>query len=234
MSKWASMDPILIFLVSVAVLGCSGASETDSNRVLADEVYVDPKGFFSMTPPRGWGVQEYPNDARGKVAFLRSKTTDLRVLTNGVDFSDISSLESELKTAEERLGVRTNIKRTQFNGMPAIERDFVLRGQRILFIDFLVGNVSHNLMYSAPRGRYETDLERAKASLATYQPTPQEMTEEEVLESTLAKMRRLGRLFIDLGRYEEAAFYIEAGLETLDTDPALLLLRAELQEAMGR
>ena len=59
------------------------------------------------------------------------------------------------------------------------------------------------------------------------------MTEEEVLENYLAKARRLGRLFIDMGRYEEADFHVGDGLEHHDSDPVLLELRAEIEERRG-
>ena len=172
------------------------------------------------------------NDPRGKVKFARSGTS-LSILTNGVDYSDFSSLEIEIKSIDERLGIASDLKRCEFNGMPAMERDFVIQGSRIWMIDFLIGNVSHNLMYTAPRSRFGTELDRVKASLSTYQPLTREMTEEEVLEHYLAKARRLGRLFIDMGRYEEADFYVGDGLEHHDSDPVLLELRAEIEERRG-
>ena len=37
---------------------------------LADKRYTDPKGYFQLVPPAGWRIEEYPDDVRGKVAFL--------------------------------------------------------------------------------------------------------------------------------------------------------------------
>ena len=63
MSGRASLVPVQIFLLSVILSGCSEAGQTDSSRVLSVQGYIDPKGFFSVTPPDGWEIQEYPNEA---------------------------------------------------------------------------------------------------------------------------------------------------------------------------
>ncbi len=60
---------------------------------LSKSRYSDPKGYFKIVPPNGWRIQEFPQDARGKVAFFSPESNvDLRVLVNAVDFSTIEEL----------------------------------------------------------------------------------------------------------------------------------------------
>lgn len=224
----------LYLFLSVLVGGCTGTNETDSGRVLALQEYVDPKGFFSVIPPYGWTVKEYPDDVRGKVSFQLSRSTSLSILTNGVDYSDFESLKDELRGTMRNAGIRSQLIDSELNGIPAVERDFVIQGSKILMIDFLRGKVAHNLMYTTTRSEFDKHLDTVMASLATYQPRHVELTEEEFLENILAKDRRLGRLFIDMGEYEQARFYIEEGLSHSNTDELLLQLEEELESKTNR
>lgn len=227
-----------IFLLSA---GCSDDNpDTTEGKVLAPdslepsitlshEEYLDPKGFFLLTPPGNWKIQEYPDDPRGKATFIKSTSVDLRILTNAVDYSDVSNLEKELRAIEKAQGLKTNIRRIEFNNTPAIERDFQMGGSRLLVIDFVHHEVAHNLMYSAPVRQFDDSLGMVNASFATYQPIDNDLTEAEKSEHSLAKNRRLGRLFLDQGRYGEARQYINAGLVENNTDTILLQLLDEVQ-----
>ena len=96
---------------------------------LADKRYNDPKGYFTVVPPAGWRIQEYPDDVRGKVALLAPDgNIDLRVLVNAVDFSTIDELLDFCRTAEKLLGVTMKIEKFDFHGRQAVRRSFEIRG----------------------------------------------------------------------------------------------------------
>lgn len=217
-----------ITLLAFTSISCTSQS-TDDLR-LSDSEYTDPKGFFSIIPPEGWRVQGYPDDPRGKIALFGPSSVELRVLTNNVDFSSVEGIVSHAKAMEQKLGIETNIMKSTFNGFPAIERTFLYKGDRYWYVDFLVGNISHNLAYSASKKRYEEYLGIAKLSLSTYEPHYKKLTKKEEDDNYLAKMRRVGKLLTEQGSYTMAIKYIEQGLATSPTDPELLDLKNKIVE----
>ncbi len=132
-------------LVCIAVSGANGEMGQ-----LSKSLYSDPKGYFKIVPPDGWRVQEFHQDPRGKVAFIApDSNVDLRVLVNAVDFSTIADLIAFCKEVESRIRISTNIEKITFDGRPAVRRTFQMKGHKFYYIDFLVGNVDHNIAYSA-------------------------------------------------------------------------------------
>jgi len=181
---------------------------------LADQQYIDPKGFFKIVPPNGWRKKDYPQDPRGKVAFLTAgDQVDLRVLVNGVDFSTLNALVAYCKKVEKRLGMNTHIKRTTFNGRPAVQRTFTMKGSKFLYYDFLIGEVDHNLSYSAPVGTYEKFLPLVSKSLETYEPIVKIVSDEAGDQHLIAKKKRLAELMLENGNYRLAIQFADEGLE---------------------
>ena len=66
----------VVFTVFYLVFGFNSIWCTESNGAektrekLSQTRYVNPKGYFKITPPRGWRIVEYSQDPRGKVAFI--------------------------------------------------------------------------------------------------------------------------------------------------------------------
>src|SRR4030065_2587680 len=139
---------------------------------LAASRYVDPKGFFKIVPPAGWKIQEYPQDVRGKVAFNAPVANiDLRVLVNAVEFSTTDALVTFCKSVESRTGLSTHIERVEFSGKAAVTRWYEAKGVKCFMIDFLEGQVDHNLQYCAPRASYEKYLPVAQKRMDTTEAT---------------------------------------------------------------
>jgi hypothetical protein len=87
------IDMLKLFSALAALAWILGNNTHVSAGDLATKRYIDPKGFFQLVPPTGWKVQEYPQDARRKVAFSAPEVNvDLRVLVNSVDFSTVEAL----------------------------------------------------------------------------------------------------------------------------------------------
>ena len=226
----------LTALALLAVLAASGlwlipaAAQTEAGRLAASK-YVDPKGFFSIIPPEGWKVTEYPQDPRGKAAFTApGKNTELRVLINAVDFTTIDQLVVFCKDVEKRLGFSTNIKKIDFHGRPAVERTFSLKEVEFLSIDFLVGKADHNLQFAAPKDRYQALLPLAQKSLETYEPVLKEMSAAEIKTHQVAKKLRLAQLMVEQKNYDLARQYLKEGLEIDSKNADLLKLQGELKD----
>lgn len=231
MSRWlfvSSLGRVFAFAVICAALGAAQGT----GGQLARKRYVDPKGYFAIVPPDQWGVQEYPQDPRGKVAFnAPDANVDLRVLVNAVDFSTVDDLVAFCRSVEGRIGISTNIERVQFGGRAAVKRVFELRGMRMYYIDFLVGNVDHNLAFAAPPRVYEKHLPAVLKSMETYEPIQRNVSDRDVIQHTVAKKKRLAQLMIDNGNLDLAAVYVKEGLDLSPKDPDLLRFNERLVAA---
>ncbi len=236
---------VLCFVLTVVVLWVMSCSpeQTPTEETTAEEApvklsdtrYVDPKGYFTIVPPDGWEIQEYPDDPRGKVAFkCPGSQTDLRVLINIVDYDDFDQLVQQLLSKEEQLGVETNLEETTFGDIPAVERDFGFQGIRLRAIDFLVGRVAHNLQYGAPEDEYDTYLFVALKSMETYEPVFKDVTDEDQKKSIVAKKVRLAELMLEAGNLDVAAAYVEEGLEISPKDAKLLALKQQIEEQRSK
>lgn len=200
-----------------------------SKLELAAKRYVDPKGYFTVVPPAGWKIQEYPGDIRGKVAFLdQSGNVDLRVLVNAVNFSTTDKLIEFCRDAEKRLGVRMKIEKFDFYGREAVRRSFEFRGQRFLYVDFLIGKADHNLAYSAPPQKYDMYLPVILKSMETYEPNIRAVGDKERVDHLVAKKLRLGRLMLEAGRADLALEYVREGMAIAPNNQELLKLKREV------
>ena len=164
---------------------------------LSKRVYVDPKGFFKITPPEGWRITEYPTDPRGKVALTSADLrAEIRSLAQWTGAGDLEALLDGLRQVERSLGVRIPMQRISFCGIPAVKRTVTLIRMgislRFLWIDFLQGRIAHNIQYSALSEDFETYLPAALQSIGTYTPCqPAEPPSQETLaRHTAAAWRR--------------------------------------------
>jgi len=223
--RFAESIPTFSVLVCLATAGWAQSQEVE----LADKRYNDPKGYFTVVPPAGWRIQEYPDEVRGKVAFLApDRNVDLRVLVNAVDFSTIDELLEFCRSAERRLGVTMKIERFDFYGRQAVRRSFEIRGQRFLYVDFLIGEVDHNLAYGAPPSKYDLYLPLVLKSMETYEPILKEVGDQESVAHLVAKKLRLGQLMLESGRADLAIEYVREGLALAPENQELLNLQQEL------
>lgn len=208
-----------------------------SDCKLSTKRYVDPKGYFKIVPPAGWSTQEYPQDPRGKVAFIGTGNYELRVLTNSVDFKSFQELLDWCKTDGvakiKSLGAQDiKIEKITFDGRSAVKRTFEFRGQKYLMVDFLVGSIDHNLQFSASSSQYNSALEVAKKSMDTYEPILKNISGKEANKHVVAKKYRLGQLMIQNENYDLALEFVKEGLEISPTDPKLLELKKELENKL--
>ena len=217
----------LISMMVVTVVAVSTAVAADQK--LANTWYTDPKGYFRIVPPAGWQTQEYPDDPRGKVAFLGPGGVDLRVLVNAVNFDSTDELVDFCRGVEKQIGTDTHIKKIVFDGRPAVQRSFEFRGLRLYYIDFLLGKVDHNLAYSASASQYDTYLSVAKTSMDTYSPIAVSVSGEEATKHAVAKCYRLAQLMLELGNKQLALQCVQDGLKLDPSNADLIALNEQIQ-----
>ena len=223
-----SMSTVLIICLGFC-LNYSLSGQTKSQ--LSQMQFVDPKGYFKIVPPEGWKTQEYPQDPRGKVAFLAPESnTDLRVLVNSVDFNTTDALIKYFKDLEKRIGQAMNIEKTEFGGRQVIKRSLEMKGLKLYIIDFLVGNVDHNIQFAAPSSSYQKYLPLILKSMETYETMEQSLTNEEMIQHAVAKKLRLAQLMMELGNYNLSLDYINEGLEISPKDSKLLELKKQVED----
>jgi hypothetical protein len=205
-----------------SMAGCA-EDKAAKNENSQPTVYVDPKGYFKILPPAGWRVQEYPQDPRGKVAFIADRgLMDLRVLAKAVDIPDYDGLVKNLKDIETQLGVPMNIEPSVFNGMPAIKRVATVTLQ----------GITQKLLYGAPPNVFDKHYETAWQSMLTYEPLKREKpaSPEEARKHEAAKWIRLARIALEMGKTQAAKDAVSAGLEADPENAELKQLKSELDK----
>ncbi|MBN1271124.1 MAG: hypothetical protein JXB26_02540 [Candidatus Aminicenantes bacterium] len=225
--KFASVTIISLFFVFQLIGSANAQSKT---ATLAKSRYSDPNGYFKIVPPDGWRIQQYPQDPRGKVAFIAPDGVELRVLAKGLDYNSFEEMLEEIKGIEKKIGTNTNIEKIAFAGKPAVKRTFTFKGTKILFIDFMIGNTTHNLMYSASPTKFEKYLSLAQESIDTYEPTLRGVSPEDVKKHSIAKSLRLSQIFFEQGNYDLALEFINEGLEVEPNNANLLELKKKIME----
>jgi hypothetical protein len=239
--KYFTMLIVGIFLLSL-LMGCESGSPsttvssiTSTTQPTVSKVYIDPKGYFKITPPAGWSLQEYPDDARGKVAFLAHESNvDLRVLAKPVDIANYQMLIRELQDIETELEVPMNIEPILFNGLPAVKRVATTTTQgitlKILWIDILINGISHTMQYAAPPGVFDDYYDTVWQSVLTYEPLkPVFSSREEEFQYKLSELITFSAEALDLQAFQAAEEGIKAGLLLDPEDENLLYLQSELE-----
>jgi hypothetical protein len=223
----------LLAVAALMFFNSFGIAQSQEGK-LAAKRYVDPKGYFKIVPPDKWRVQEYPQDPRGKVAFLSPESNiDLRVLVNAVDFTTMDELVSFCKNVEKRTGLSTNVQKTEFGGRPVVKRSFEAKGMKCSMIDFLVGSVDHNIQFCSPPKLHQKYLPLVTKSMETYEAILKDLSKKDALDHFVAKKLRLAQLMMDNGNHDLARTYIKEGLEMAPRDTKLLELKEEIDRRQG-
>lgn len=224
--KFASVTIISLLLVLQLTGNANPQSKTAS---LAKNRYSDPSGYFKIVPPDGWRIQKYPQDPRGKVAFIGPNGIQLRVIAKGLGYNSFEEMLEEIKGIEKKIGTNTNIEKIMFSGKPAVKRTFTLKGTKMLFIDFMIGNTTHDLMYSAGSSKkFGKYLSVAQESIDTYEPTLRGVSPEDVKKHALAKSLQLSQIFFEQRNYNLTLEFINEGLEVEPLNAELLELKKKI------
>lgn len=211
-------------LLLLSFNSCTGATALQDVGLSAKE-YRDPRGLFTILPPAGWRVQEYPEDPRGKVAFLApTASVEFRILARAVDvegFDDVvANTEAQADEIRRRCGARVTTSRASLGGDSAVrvEAELLQAGKprKLLMFNFVRGKVLHNLTFGAPVSEYTKHWPVVNASMETYQPLARDVSSADIVRHTVAAKKRRAELDISRGDFENALRMVNEGL---DLDP---------------
>jgi hypothetical protein len=230
---------VLLFTLSACQQKTANTNvgENDTTLVfkLSNKIYVDPKGYFKIVPPIDWTIQEYPDDSRGKVAFIcPEQQVDLRILTNAVEYDSIDDLISFCKDVEGKININTNIEEITFWGMPAVKREFEMNGMKFYYIDILINRVDHNIAYSANVELFDKYYDMIKKSIDTYELINIDVTDDIIRKNAVDKNKRLAKLMIENGNLDLAMEYVEQGLLITPNDTSLLKLKTDIGHLINK
>jgi hypothetical protein len=237
MSKNNFFSIFNLSLITCAILFCFGDLSPAQIQIKQSLLrrYSDPKGFFKIIPPIGWRIQDYQQDPRGKVAFYGSeKNVELRILAKGAEFDTFDELVDAIKKVEDRTGISSDHERIDFLGRLAIKRVFNWKGSKLLSIDFIEGNATHNIMYAAPLNLYDKYFAIAMRSIETYETIRSDVSTQELEKHRVAQKLRLSQLASERGEFALALDYANEGLEIRPENIELLRLKEQLEENLKK
>lgn len=226
----------IFILIIFSITGTELYSAQNPELKLSKSRYVDPKGYFKIVQPDGWRIQEFPQDARGKVAFFAPEPgVDLRVLVNAVDFTSFDQLFQWCRETESIFRQRLKasdfvVEKITFGGLPAVKRTFQAQGSKYYYIDFLIGKADHNLAYSASPAKYDKYLPVIQQSMETYEPVQHDISEKEASRHFVAKKLRLAQLMLESGNPDLAMEFVNEGLKESPKDAGLLKLKKQIED----
>jgi hypothetical protein len=143
---------------------------------LADKPYVDPNGYFKVTPPRGWNIETYPSEPRGKVAFGKTEgdqLVEIRVLVQVTQVTDFQEFVSRLKSNASNLGWKPEWQLLTFSGLSAVKSTMTVTAsgltRKITNLRFLDGNIYHDIQFSSLPALFDKYQDVMSKVLATYE-----------------------------------------------------------------
>jgi hypothetical protein len=203
-----------------------------STTELLHKEYTDPKGFFKITPPAGWLIQEYPKDPRGKVVFMATHYVGLCILAMGVNFDTYESLLQWAEAMEKKVGIDTNIQKILFLERTAIRRNYTFNKVNFLAVDFIEGNIKHNLQYSGASDDFSKYFDVAMKSINTYKPIFHYLSNEEIKNHEVGHALRLVQISHQKGDLKAALEILKKALEMSPKNIELLKMKEKIESEM--
>jgi len=207
------------------------------NNILSNKVYSDPKGFFTINPPDGWNVQDFPSDPRGKVKILcnSAQNTMLQVIAQSSPFDDFEALVRNSELEQDNLKTKYNAtittERCTFDNVPALRANMTFPGRlKQMHISFILGGILYNIVYGAPPSEYDAHFNKAQASIDSFVATPKNLSAEEELKHFVATRIRTAKLNIEIGDKKRAIELVDEGLHRSPDDKTLLELRQKITD----
>ena len=132
--------------------------------------YEDPAGRFSLVPPRHWVRVRPEAGSPFNVVFQGPYGMDMAiqaVVTNGLTFD---GLVENLRRVERSLAANMPMEFAYVGPHRAAKRSVQLFRNRVLLLDFLTGDLSHHVQFSAPPELYDQYEPLILRLMQTYEP----------------------------------------------------------------
>jgi len=239
MKKWKcfTITPLLFLTCNLVFLTLVQETHSLQKQSLSRQEYDDPKGFFTIFPPSGWLIREYPNDPRGKVSFMHPsiKNLTLRIIAQAADYKDFKELSQNAETVARKIRAKFNgevtIRSSSLGDAPALKVIITIPDQlKYLQYQFLRGRMYYNLSYSAPLYAYEDFLTEVTYSIETFEPSSRGVSTKDVVQHSISAKVRRATLLIQMGKLELALEAVNEGLGIEPTNSKLIELKKLIQE----
>jgi hypothetical protein len=186
---WKAVLALVVGLLVVAALLLDLRGLTDRQALASDlpdtdtelqnlalemnlKTFEDPAGHYRLRIPASWRVATGAYSEPYSAVFTSPNGPDLRVMATPGRHRTFRDLFADIEEIQKRFGVDMHIRSASFQGRPAVERDAVLHGLRIYFLDFMEDGVTHHLQFSAHPDLYEQYFPPVRDLIETYQPLP--------------------------------------------------------------
>lgn len=230
--------PVMVFIL-ITSLSCGPSHDNTINNNNQDSIqhsalknllsvneYIDPKGFFSIFPPEGWSIKEFPEDSRGKVHFIKSENNNLMILVKALpqkSFDDFYNYcQNEGKDKLVGAGAQNLTIESSKNGeYRVVKRRFTIQGSKGYMVDYFIDGVNHNIYYSAPTDEFDSYINLIETSILTYNPIIKAISDVDRKLHNLQSRRRVAQLLFEMGDFEQAKVFVEDGFKIFPNDTAL-------------
>ena len=151
--------------------GGGGLRRGDAADVAAgmdDPRYVDPSGLFSFVPPRHWTRKS--ESGFFNAVFQGPCGMDLSIQVVATPGQTFDQLIDKLRKVERNLSADTHMDFAYVGPYRAAKRSAQLFRNRVLLLDFLTGDLSHHVQFSAPPELYDEYEPLILRLMQTYEP----------------------------------------------------------------
>ena len=149
----------------------SGQRPGNAAEILAgldDPRYEDPRGYFSLVPPRHWVRPARPSGFYD-VVFQGPYGMDLSILAVATN-QTFDQLVGKLRQVERNLAADTHLDFAYVGPYRVVKRSAQLFRHRVLLLDFLTGDLAHHVQFSAPPELYDEYAPAILKLMETYRP----------------------------------------------------------------
>lgn len=153
--------------------GGGGPHRGDAADVAAgmdDPRYVDPSGLFSLVPPRHWARSETSGAGFYNAVFQGPYGMDLSIQVVATPGQTFDQLIDKLRKVERNLSADTHMDFAYVGPYRAVKRSAQLFRNRVLLLDFLTGDLSHHVQFSASPELYDQYEPLILRLMQTYEP----------------------------------------------------------------
>ena len=147
----------------------------DATDILAgiaapDPRCTDPSGLFSFVPPRGWSRVAKPVEGLFNVYYRGPYGMDLGIQAVETRGATFDSLVSRLREIERNLAADTHMEIAYVGPYRAVRRTTQLFRNKVLYLDFLTGDIAHHIQFEAPPALFDEYEPVILRLLETYEP----------------------------------------------------------------
>lgn len=203
---------------------------------LSPTEYLDPKGFFRITPPKGWISKEYYSKSRGKVIFESEKMSILvgGRTTAGYSFEEMVQEEKEtskgLLEKYREYDPKISFYQSNLDGAPLLISVLELPNRTISESYFFMrGKTEYVFGYTASSDLFDRYIDLAMKSFQSFDPLVQDRPTHEISTYFAASKTRVAKFHLEEGRYENARRAIREGLEIYPKNSELIKLKRQLE-----